>query len=162
MPSRRALLISENAPVPSDRRVWNEARSLAAAGWDVSIVCAQGQDRDNAPHEVVDGIAIHRFPLRPSGGGPLGYLREYGQAMWRIRRLARKLARISPFDVVHSANPPTFYSSPRVASSARARSSCSTITTSSRSSTNRVSVGAARFTGSRSHSRGSVTGSPMS
>jgi glycosyltransferase involved in cell wall biosynthesis len=108
MAARRALLISENAPVPSDRRVWAEARSLAAAGWDVSIVCAQGQDRHTEPYEMLDGIAIHRFPLRPAGGGPVAYLREYGQALWRIRRLARRLARQAPFDIVHSANPPDF------------------------------------------------------
>ena len=65
----RVLFISENAPVPADRRVWNEARSLTAAGWEVTIVCAQGADRDSSPYEVLEGIEIHRFPLRASGGG---------------------------------------------------------------------------------------------
>jgi glycosyltransferase involved in cell wall biosynthesis len=105
---RRALFISENAPVPADRRVWNEARTLAAAGWDVTIVCAQGADRDDAPFEVLEGIEIHRFPLAPASGGPLGYLREYAQAMWRIRALVRRLARTRRFDVVHACNPPDF------------------------------------------------------
>jgi hypothetical protein len=106
--SRSVLLISENAPVPADRRVWNEARTLTAAGWAVTIVCAQGSDRDSAPFEVLEGIEIHRYPLRPSGGGPLGYLREYAQAMWRIRALVRRLARRRRFDVVHACNPPDF------------------------------------------------------
>jgi glycosyltransferase involved in cell wall biosynthesis len=105
---RRVLFISENAPVPADRRVWNEARSLHAAGWQVTIVCAQGADRDNAPFELRDGIEIHRFPLAPASGGPLGYLREYAQAMWRIRALVRRLARTRRFDVVHGCNPPDF------------------------------------------------------
>ena len=39
----RALLISENAPVPGDRRVWNEARALAGAGWETTIVCAAAE-----------------------------------------------------------------------------------------------------------------------
>ncbi|MGH2898281.1 MAG: glycosyltransferase family 4 protein, partial [Solirubrobacteraceae bacterium] len=47
-------------------------------------------------------------PLRPSGGGVPGYLREYGQAAWRLRRLVRRLARERHFDVVHAANPPDF------------------------------------------------------
>ena len=108
MAQRRVLFISENAPVPADRRVWNEARSLTAAGWEVTIVCAQGVDRDSTPHEVLEGIEIHRFPLAPASGGPVGYLREYAQAMWRIRKLVRKLARTQHFDVVHACNPPDF------------------------------------------------------
>lgn len=108
MAARRALLITENAPVPSDRRVWNEARALRDAGWEVVVVCAAGETRDTAPHEVREGIAIHRYPLKPASGGLLGYAREYGQALWRIRRLARRLAREQPFDVVHAGNPPDF------------------------------------------------------
>jgi glycosyltransferase involved in cell wall biosynthesis len=105
---RRILFISENAPFPADRRVLNEARTALAAGWEVVVVCAQGDGRQDAPFEVFEGIEIHRFPLRPSGGGPLGYLREYGQALWRIRRLVRRLARTRHFDVVHACNPPDF------------------------------------------------------
>jgi glycosyltransferase involved in cell wall biosynthesis len=108
MDAPRALLISENAPVPSDRRVWNEARALRDAGWEVVVVCAQGEARHREPYEMLEGIAVHRFPLRPAEGGLLGYVREYGQALWRIRKLARRLARERPFAVVHAANPPDF------------------------------------------------------
>ena len=104
----RVLFISENAPVPSDRRVWNEARTLHAAGWEVVVACAQGDGRHDAPYELIEGIEIHRFPLAPATGGLLGYAREYGQAMWRINRLARKLGRERGFDVVHACNPPDF------------------------------------------------------
>lgn len=104
----RALLITENAPVPSDRRVWNEARALRDAGWEVVVVCAMGDGRDDAPHEVLEDIAIHRYPLVPAAGGLVGYAREYLQALWRIRTLARQLARERPFDVVHAGNPPDF------------------------------------------------------
>jgi glycosyltransferase involved in cell wall biosynthesis len=101
------LFISENAPVPADRRVWNEARTLTEAGWQVTIVCAAG-GRHTEPFEVLEGIEIHRFPLVPAGGGAISYLREYAQAMWRIRSLVRKLARTRSFDVVHACNPPDF------------------------------------------------------
>ncbi|HSS58614.1 MAG TPA: hypothetical protein VLK59_11440, partial [Solirubrobacteraceae bacterium] len=63
MRAGRVLIISENAPVPADRRVWNISRTLAAAGWQVVIACAQGTDRDDAPFEVLEGIEIHRYPL---------------------------------------------------------------------------------------------------
>jgi glycosyltransferase involved in cell wall biosynthesis len=105
---RRVLFISENAPFPADRRVLNEARTAVASGWEAVVVCAKGDGRHDAPYEVFEGIEIHRFDLRPSGGGPLGYLREYGQALWRIRKLVRRLARTRHFDVVHACNPPDF------------------------------------------------------
>jgi glycosyltransferase involved in cell wall biosynthesis len=105
MRAGRVLIISENAPVPADRRVWNISRTLAAAGWEVVIACAQGTDRDSEPYEVLEGIEIHRYPLRPAGNA-LGYVREYAQALWRLRRLVRKLSRDRRFDVVHACNPP--------------------------------------------------------
>jgi glycosyltransferase involved in cell wall biosynthesis len=105
---RRALLLSENAPVPADRRVWNECRTLAAAGWEVVVACAADPERPQPPLEVLEGIEIHRYALAPSAGGARGYVREYGQAAWRLRRLVRRLARERRFDVVHAANPPDF------------------------------------------------------
>ncbi len=36
---RKVLIIVENLPVPFDRRVWQEARTLKAAGAKVSIIC---------------------------------------------------------------------------------------------------------------------------
>jgi glycosyltransferase involved in cell wall biosynthesis len=104
---RRALLISENAPVPGDRRVWNQSRALVEAGWSVAVVCAAAEDREEAPVETIEGVEIHRYPLRPAQGGA-DYAREYAQALWRIRGLVRERVAIAPPDVVHSANPPDF------------------------------------------------------
>lgn len=52
---------------------------------------------------MIDGVRIHRYPLRAATGGPAGYLREYGTALWHTARLARK---VGPVDVVHACNPP--------------------------------------------------------
>ena len=68
-PGRRALLISENAPVPGDRRVWNQSRALVEAGGSVAVVCAAAEDREEAPTETIEGVEIHRYPLRPAAGG---------------------------------------------------------------------------------------------
>lgn len=103
----RALLISENAPLPKDRRVWNEARSLAEAGWEVVAVCAAAADVEQPAIETIEGVEVHRFPLRPAAGA-LGYGREYVQALWRIHRLVRRLQHERPFDLVHAASPPDF------------------------------------------------------
>ncbi|MEU5460201.1 glycosyltransferase family 4 protein [Streptomyces althioticus] len=100
---RRALILVENLSVPFDRRVWQECRTLRDAGWEVDVICPQGTKRDTEPEAVIDGVRIHRYPLRAATGGPAGYLKEYGTALWHTARLARK---VGPVDVVHACNPP--------------------------------------------------------
>jgi glycosyltransferase involved in cell wall biosynthesis len=99
----KALILVENLSVPFDRRVWQESTTLRDAGWDVHVICPQGTKQDTEPEAEIDGIKIHRYPLRAATGGPLGYLQEYGSALWHTFRLAR---RIGPVDVVHACNPP--------------------------------------------------------
>lgn len=96
----------ENLSVPFDRRVWQESLALRDAGWQVSVICPQGMKRDTEAYAKVDGVEIHRYPLRAAAGGPLGYLREYGSALWHTYRLARK---VGPVDVVHACNPPDLF-----------------------------------------------------
>jgi glycosyltransferase involved in cell wall biosynthesis len=102
----RVLILVENAPVPFDRRVRQHAVALSEAGYEVAVVCPQGDDVDREPYEILQGVDIHRFALRNSGGGAGGYLREYASALWSIRRLIRQLTTSRPFDVIHACNPP--------------------------------------------------------
>lgn len=102
----RALILVENLSVPFDRRVWQECEALTRAGYVVTVICPQGTRRDREPFERRDGVDIHRYPLTAAHGGPLGYAREYGTALWRTRRLASRLAAGAPFDIVHACNPP--------------------------------------------------------
>ena len=107
----RILIVNENGSVPSDRRVWDIATTLVEAACEVVVVCPQGDARERARgeralFEVIDGVAVHRFPLPFAAGGPIGYVREYGIALWRTWRLTRRLCRERPFDVVHACNPP--------------------------------------------------------
>ncbi|MFI6801031.1 glycosyltransferase family 4 protein [Streptosporangium canum] len=99
----KALILVENLSVPFDRRVWQESTTLRDAGWDVHVICPQGTKRDTEPRVEIDGVKIYRYPLRAATGGPLGYVQEYGSALWHTFRLAR---RIGPVDVVHACNPP--------------------------------------------------------
>ncbi|MET9696780.1 glycosyltransferase family 4 protein [Streptomyces sp. NPDC006529] len=101
--ARRALVLVENLSVPFDRRVWQECTTLRDAGWTVDVICPRGTKRDTEPEAVIDGVRIHRYPLRAATGGPAGYLQEYGSALWHTLRLARK---VGPVDVVHACNPP--------------------------------------------------------
>jgi glycosyltransferase involved in cell wall biosynthesis len=107
MRAGRVLIVSENAPVPADRRVMNVARALVAADWEVVVACAMGEGHDDAPYEELDGIEIHRYPLRPASGAA-DYVREYCEATLHLRRSARRLAGERRFDVVHACNPPDF------------------------------------------------------
>ncbi|MGW0016136.1 glycosyltransferase WbuB, partial [Streptomyces tendae] len=75
-PGRRALILVENLSVPFDRRVWQECTTLRDAGWEVHVICPRGTKRDTEREAVVEGVRIHRYPLRAATGGPAGYLRE--------------------------------------------------------------------------------------
>ncbi|AZM64455.1 glycosyltransferase WbuB [Streptomyces sp. WAC 01420] len=97
------MILVENLSVPFDRRVWQECTTLRDAGWEVHVICPRGTKRDTEPEAEIDGVRIHRYPLRAATGGPAGYLREYGSALWHTARLARK---VGPVHVVHACNPP--------------------------------------------------------
>jgi hypothetical protein len=102
---RAVLIVVENLPVPFDRRVWLEATTLAAAGYRVSVISPMGKGFD-AAHEVIDGVHVYRHPLPPDGNGALGYLREYGAALWHEIRLAFRVRRERGVDILHGCNPP--------------------------------------------------------
>src|ERR1041384_8624922 len=73
---RRVLIIVENLPCPFDRRVWQEARTLTAAGYTVSIICPKGKGYEKR-YEGIDGIAIYRHSLPVEADRWYGYAVEY-------------------------------------------------------------------------------------
>ncbi|MBJ8344000.1 glycosyltransferase family 4 protein [Antrihabitans sp. YC2-6] len=104
--SGHILILVENLSVPFDRRVWQESRALVDAGYKVTVICPKGTKQDQEPEATIEGVRILRYPLKPATGGPLGYLREYSLALWHTIRLALKVRREGPIDVVHACNPP--------------------------------------------------------
>ena len=102
---RRVLIIVENLPLPFDRRVWHEARTLTAAGAEVSVICPTGKGYE-ARHEDIDGVHIYRHPLPLDAKGASGYLLEYGAALFHETRLAWKILRRHGFDTIQGCNPP--------------------------------------------------------
>jgi glycosyltransferase involved in cell wall biosynthesis len=105
-PATRVLILVENLSVPFDRRVAQEGAALVEAGYSVDVICPRGAQRDTEPYAEHAGMSIHRYPLAAATGGPAGYLREYPSALWHTLRIARRLHREQPFDVVHACNPP--------------------------------------------------------
>lgn len=102
---RRVLMIVENLPLPFDRRVMQECRTLKAAGAEVAVICPTGKGHE-ATYEAVEGIHIYRHPLPLDAKGALGYLLEYSAALWHEMRLALKIRRRHGFDTIQACNPP--------------------------------------------------------
>lgn len=103
MPS--CLIIVENLPVPFDRRVWQEAQALAAAGWQVSVVCPRSAMHPEE-EQVIDGIFVYRHPTPLEARGRSGFLVEYASALWHETRLAWKVYWRHGIDVLQACNPP--------------------------------------------------------
>ena len=103
--SRRVLILVENLPSPFDRRVWQEATTLKASGYGISIICPTGQGCEKH-YEEIDGIHIYRYELPVEAEGARGYAVEYSAALWHTFRLAWKVRRERGFDAIHACNPP--------------------------------------------------------
>ena len=105
--ARRALILVEDLPVPFDRRVWTEAKTLRDAGWKVTVVSPKGEGAERW-HERIDGIQVFRYPLPTTAAGFVHHLAEYAVAIPATLILALLATRGRPFDVVHACNPPDF------------------------------------------------------
>ena len=105
---RGVLILVENLPVPFDRRVWQEALALRAAGYTVSVICPRAPDYDRG-YEVIDGIHIHRYRPAPEATTPVGYVREYGRALLATFLLTWKVLLTRGFEVIHACNPPDLF-----------------------------------------------------
>ncbi|HMD95931.1 MAG TPA: glycosyltransferase family 4 protein [Terriglobia bacterium] len=90
--------------MPVDRRVWQEARTLTAAGYRVSIICPKGSGFDLS-RETLEGIDIYRHRIWEASG-PLGYLIEYGSALAVEFFLALRIYARTRFRVLQACNPP--------------------------------------------------------
>jgi len=102
---QKILIIVENLPVPFDTRVWKEAASLHANGYEVSVLCPRGKGYERN-HEVIDGVHIYRHPLPEEGNSPLGYLWEYGWALFWEFVYAFWIFLRRGFHVIQACNPP--------------------------------------------------------
>ena len=103
--NRKILIIVENLPVPFDTRVWQEATTLTENGYTVSVICPTGKGYDKK-YEYLKGVHIYRHNLPKEGNGAIGYVREYGSALWAEYILAKKVWKEHGFHCIHGCNPP--------------------------------------------------------
>lgn len=102
---KKILIIVENLPVPFDRRVWLEARTLRAAGAEIFVICPTGKDY-NERYEYLEGIHVYRHDLPLEADGPIGFLVEYGAALFWESWLAWKIYFKHGLNAIHGCNPP--------------------------------------------------------
>lgn len=102
---RKVLIVVENQSVPPDPRVLNEARSLRANGYEVTVLCPRRKAYPQG-HEVVEGIHIYRHPMPREGNTPMGYLWEYGCALFWESLYAWWIFLRHGFRVFQACNPP--------------------------------------------------------
>ena len=105
---RRCLILVEDLPVPFDRRVWTEAKTLRDAGWRVTVISPKGEGATRW-HERLEGIEVFRYPLPTTAAGFVNHLAEYAVAIPASLILALLAWRGRRFDVVHACNPPDFF-----------------------------------------------------
>jgi len=102
--SRHVLMLLENEAYPRDDRVCQEAKTLATAGYQVSVICPL---RPGQPwREVLDDVRVYRFPAPPAANGFLSYLWEYGYSMVAIFVLSLLVFLREGFAVLHAHCPP--------------------------------------------------------
>lgn len=102
---RKVLIIVENGPVPFDTRVWKEATSLQANGYDVAVLCPRAKGYTKG-YELLDGVRIYRHPMPKERDGVVGYVLEYASALfWQFLYSWWIYLRHS-FHVIQGCNPP--------------------------------------------------------
>lgn len=103
--TKKVLIIVENLPVPWDTRVWKEALALRAQQYQVTVLCPQGKGFERG-YEELEGVHIYRHPMPKEGSSPLGYLWEYGSALFWEFVYSLWIFWRRGFHVIQGCNPP--------------------------------------------------------
>lgn len=103
----RVLILVQNLPVPFDRRVWLECRTLSQAGFGVAVVCPKGPG--DPSYAVLDGVELYKYRPYSSKGKKASFLVEYLYSFAATLYLSIKAAAAGRFTVVQSCNPPDIF-----------------------------------------------------
>jgi glycosyltransferase involved in cell wall biosynthesis len=103
--TKKVLIVVENLPVPFDGRVWKEATCLRDANHQVTVLCPKGKGYSKG-YEKIEGVHIYRHPMPKEGDTPLGYLWEYGCALFWEFIYAWWIFFRRGFHVIQGCNPP--------------------------------------------------------
>ncbi len=101
----KVLIIVENLPVPFDSRVWKEACALYSNGYEVTVLCPRGKGYERG-HEILEGVHIYRHPASKEGDSALGYVWEFGWALFWEFFYALWIYLRHGFHIIQGCNPP--------------------------------------------------------
>jgi glycosyltransferase involved in cell wall biosynthesis len=104
----KILIIVQNLPVPLDRRVWLESRTLTDNGYRVSVISPKSKEYSNSC-EMIDGVAIYRYAIPFDAESKLGYFMEFVYAWLMTAFLSARVLFREGFDVIQACNPPDTY-----------------------------------------------------
>ncbi len=102
---RKVLFLVQNDGYPHDTRVEKEAKTLMAAGYQVSVVCPRLRKKERLA-DTVEGVHVYRFPMARNKGGIIGYVLEYLYSVAAMFLLSLVVFFRRGFDVLHAHNPP--------------------------------------------------------
>jgi len=98
------VLMMVSSPFITDPRVYNEARSLIKAGYEVTVL-AWDREKNALEHEVLDGIEVFRLriPIPFKWGIGRAPMHLFYQLIWQweVYRKMRSLHRNEPFHFIH-------------------------------------------------------------
>jgi glycosyltransferase involved in cell wall biosynthesis len=103
--ANKVLIIVENLPVPFDSRVWKEACSLRAAGYEVSVLCPKGKGYEQG-YELLNGVHVYRHPMPREGDSVPGYIWEFTAALFWEFLYTWWIYLSRGFHVIEGCNPP--------------------------------------------------------
>lgn len=104
----KVLIIDQNLPLPFDRRVWLESKTLTVNGYKVSVISPKSIEF-NKSYENIDGISIYRYKMPVKAKGKLSYLFEFAYAWIATAFLSLKVLRHEGFNTIQACNPPDTY-----------------------------------------------------
>ncbi|MGA3090303.1 MAG: glycosyltransferase family 4 protein [Terriglobales bacterium] len=102
---KKILIVVENAPVPFDTRVQKEASSLHEAGYEVTVLCPRAKGAELG-YEMIGGVRVYRHPMPSDGNSALGYLWEYGCALFWECFYVWWIYLRHGFHIIQGCNPP--------------------------------------------------------
>jgi glycosyltransferase involved in cell wall biosynthesis len=101
------LIITQNASVPFDQRVWMQAQALAGAGYRVSVICPKGPG--DRRREILYGVRLYRYEAPPAPSSVTGYVLKSAYCWARAALLSVFVVVRDRISVIQAASPPDVY-----------------------------------------------------
>ncbi len=103
-PSLRVVTLLENNPYPRDVRVRPHMEALAAAGYQVTVICPRAPGQ--LWRETINGVRIYRFHTLVAGPHAASFIKEFFWATFVMTILTLWVWLRHGIDVLHICNPP--------------------------------------------------------